>query len=80
MNPLIQTAEWTLQGMIMEWRAQAYIHALSQPFEHIALQVPRFTQEGKNERPLQLPEAIRIPIFSGQGATPTSSLIDPSPS
>ena len=59
-------AEWTLQGMIMEWHAQAYIHALSQPFEHIALQVPRFTQEGKNERLLHLPEVIRIPIFSGQ--------------
>ena len=65
-TPLIQTAEWILQGMIMEWHVQGYIHALSQPFEHIALQVPSFTQEGKNERLLHLPEVIRIPIFSGQ--------------
>ena len=64
--PLIQSASWTLQDMITAWHMQAYVHALSLPFEHVALQVPRFTQAGKNEQPLQLPETVGLPIFSGE--------------
>ena len=64
--PLIQSADWTLQSMITAWHTQAYIHALPMQFEHLALQIPRFTQHRKNEQPLQLPATIRLPIFTGQ--------------
>ena len=64
--PLTQTADWTLQSMIIAWHMQAYIHALPMHFDHLALQIPRFTQHRKNEQPPQLPSIIRIPIFTGQ--------------
>ena len=55
--------------MVNQWSSQSPVHALVAAEQLVFLALPRYAGDGKNSSPIQLSEALLLPVYEGADST-----------